>query len=132
MAKDNSSGKIIAKAALTLLTHAIVPLAWLILAGFIMPIYLDAVGRMDVELPAITRCSIAAAQLIRRFWYVFAPGLVLFLGLDFAIITSLARTGRPMLARLWSMLVIFVQCTISGVAIVALYLPIIAPVMYMQ
>jgi len=106
-----------------IITHAFIPLFWLVLAVFIVPRFVAEFIKLDFKIPALTRIIIKFSGFMCRYWFVYLFVMALILVADGAVYFSLLRSSGKISAGLWSVLVILVEGIFTVLCIIMLCLP---------
>jgi len=126
--QERDAGKMIGSTVLGVVTHAVLPLVWFVLAAFIVPKFANVFAQLDAELSGLTVAAIKFSGFIGRYWFLYLPILALMLAADGAIYYSLLRQPKKTAVRLWSGGILLTQGALTLLGVIALYLPVMRAV----
>ena len=119
----NDFNRMIRSTILAIITHALIPIFWIVFAVFIVPRFAYGFAKSDFEIPALTGIVIKFSGLISNFWFLYLFIMLFLLVADGAVYFSLLRSLGKIPAGLWSILVILVEGIFTILCIIALCLP---------
>lgn len=123
-AQERDACKMIGSTILGVVTHAMLPLAWFVLAVFTVPKSHVIFNQLGAELPKLTIAAIKFSDFICRSWFLYLPILALMLAADGAIYYSLLRLPKRTAVYLWSGGILLTQGALTLLGVIALYLPV--------
>jgi type II secretory pathway component PulF len=105
--------------ALTVITHALLPLTLLPFAFFVVPVFAEKANELDFELDTLTLLVFKLASFINGYWYLYVLVLALLLTIDAVVILSLLRLGK-IAGYFWSGLIVFIETGFVGLCVLTL------------
>lgn len=119
----NDSYRMMRSTILAIITHALIPIFWIVFAVFIVPRFAFGFAKSDFEIPALTGAVIKFSGLMSTYWFLYLFIMLSLLVTDGAVYFSLLRSLGKTPASLWSVLVLLVEGIFTLLCIVALCLP---------
>lgn len=115
--------RMIRSTVLAIVTHAPIPLFWIVLALFIIPRFVAGFIESGFEIPTLTAIIIKFSGFMSRYWFLYLFFILLFLVADGALYFSLLRSSGKSPAGHWSIAVILFEGIFTVLCIIALCLP---------
>ena len=112
----------VGSAILTLCTHGVLPLAWLVFLVFIAPHIIAVLEETNTALPMAVQWLVHAGQITGRFAVLVLGILAAALLADVLIYLALAQSRRPYLAVLWSLCIVLLEIVVTCLLFAATYL----------
>lgn len=119
----NDVNRMIRSTILAIVTHALIPLFWIVLALFIFPRFAAGFIKSGFEIPTLPAIIIKFSGIMSKYWFLYLFFILLFLVADGAIYFSLLRSPGKIPAGLWAILVLLAEGIFTVLCVIALCLP---------
>ena len=106
-------------AALTVITHSLLPLTLLPFSFFVVPVFAAKANELGFQLDALTLLVFKLASFISDYWYLYVLILALLLTIDAVVVLRLSRLSR-IAGHFWSWLIVFIEAGFVGLCVATL------------
>lgn len=123
---QQANAKFVRSTILTVATHAVAPVLWLVLMIFVVPRFAKVLSDMsdgEAALPTLTQIVLNCSVFFTRHWYIYPILLSPALVMDATVYYLLARHLHKALAYTWYLLILLAEIAVTLMFIVALFLP---------